>query len=575
MKRIQILAALLLFACTIQAQTQLDVAKKQLVNENYGEARKTLTAFISAEKEPSRQAEGYYWLGESYYIDLIDENPQGAMAKSRAEYDKGLAIDKNNAFCLVGMGKLLLDAKNGKEAVKTFDQAIRSSKGRKFKEGHPDIYMLIGDAYSNCTQKNYEQAVSNYGKAREIDPKNGLYCLRLGDAQMKKGDAGASMSAYECAADKDKTNAEVYQKKARIWMRASKFDLALEEIEKGLKIDPSFAPLYKDKVEVLMGLGKYNDVTGVLEKYIPLAGKDFDARLRFAKFLAYQAKDYTRSIAEAKKLIADAPAPDPANKDAINYKVANRWIAWSAFEKAMKIEGDSIKAGKKTGPYGDAWRALLQESNDASKALMLAIPADRLVYYDYQYAAKSAQKLGNMDEAMAMYNKVMENDTSSACTIYGDLVQAYYEQKKYKEAFAMLDQKAAKGCKVAAGEYFYAMYYGYATQDFASGIKYADKYIEMVPGGSDGYHYKAMSQRKADTQEPPTFNAKDTYEKLVALHETKPDDRSKGYVVRAYVYLAYYYGSQNDLVKVKDYAQKALAIEPTNEQALQLMQAGN
>jgi hypothetical protein len=36
--------------------------------------------------------------------------------------------------------------------------------------------------------------------------------------------------------------------------------------------------------------------------------------------------------------------------------------------------------------------------------------------------------------------------------------------------------------------------------------------------------------------------------------------------------MANYYGAQNDLVKVKEYAQKTLAIEPANEQALQLMQ---
>jgi tetratricopeptide (TPR) repeat protein len=315
----------------------------------------------------------------------------------------------------------------------------------------------------------------------------------------------------------------------------------------------------------LMGLGKYNDVTGVLEKYIPLAGKDFDARLRFCKFLAYQAKDYTRSIAEAKKLMADAP----------DYKVANRWIAWSAFEKAMKVEADSMKAGKKTAPFGDEWKGLLEESNKASKALMAAVPADRLVYYDYQYAAKSAQKLGNMDEAMTLYAKVIENDSTAACGIYGDLVQAYYEQKKYKEAFAMLDKKADKACKVTGGEYFYAMYYGYATGDYPSGVKYADKYIAIIPGGSDGYHYKALCLRKIEDLEKPVtplWSAKETYEKLIALHETKPDDRSKGYVVRAYNYMALYSGSVNDLVKVKEFAQKALAIEPTNEQALQLMQ---
>ena len=52
-----------------------------------------LTAFIAGEKEPARQAEAYYWLGESYYSDLIAENAAQAMTKSRAEYNKGLAID--------------------------------------------------------------------------------------------------------------------------------------------------------------------------------------------------------------------------------------------------------------------------------------------------------------------------------------------------------------------------------------------------------------------------------------------------------------------------------------------------
>ncbi len=561
MKKIQILAALLMLACTVQAQTtKLDEAKKLIVNENYGDARKVLTDYIAAEKEPVRQAEAYYWLGESYYSDLIAENAAQAMTKSRAEYDKGLVIDKSNPQCLVGMGKLLLDAKNGKEALKTFDQAIRASKAKKFREGHPDVIMLVGDAFMNCTQPNYEQAVAYYTRAKDIDPKSSTYYLRLGEGQMKKGDAGAAMSAYESASEKNKADAEVYQKKARIWMRASKFDLALEDIEKGLKIDPSFAPLYKDKVEVLMGLGKFNEVTGVLEKYIPLAGKDFDARLRFAKFLAYQAKDYDRSIAEAKKLLNDAP----------DYKVANRWIAWSAFEKAAKIEADALKAGKKA-PFGDDWKALLEESNKASKALMIALPADRLVYYDYQYAAKSAQKLGRIDEALKSYDELLKVDSSQTCTVYTDLVNAYYEQKKFKEGFAMLDKKTAYGCKVTGGEYFYAMYYAYVTGDSIAGIKYADKYIELVPKGSDGYHYKALCQRKSDTQEPPTFNAKETYEKLIQLHEATPDDRSKGYVVRAYVYMAYYYGSVNDMVKAKELAGKALVIEPTNEGATRIM----
>ena len=112
MKKIQIFAALLLFAWTMNAQTALDDAKKKIVNENYNEAKSILNTYIASEKDAGKQAEAYYWIGESEYRNLIDENPQQAMDKARDQYNKGLVLDKNSPQCLVGMGKLLLDKKN-------------------------------------------------------------------------------------------------------------------------------------------------------------------------------------------------------------------------------------------------------------------------------------------------------------------------------------------------------------------------------------------------------------------------------------------------------------------------------
>ena len=308
MKRIQIFAAILLLAGTAKAQSAIDEARKQIVNENYNAARKGLTDYISAEKDPAKQAQAYFWLGETYYQDLIAENPIKAMESAREQYNKGLALDKGNSYCQVGMGKLLLDAKNIKEAQKTFDSAVRNSKEKPYREfGSPQIQMLIGDSWLNGLNKNAEQAVNYYTRARDIDPSKAVYLIRMGDGNLAKGDAGAAMTAYESASSKDPRNPEVYLKRAVIWHRAGKIDLAIKECEDGKKADATYAPIYKMLAELHYANKDYNKVTGDLDEYLKVVGdptKDPDAWLRFIKFLTYQAKDYTRAIDESKKFSA-------------------------------------------------------------------------------------------------------------------------------------------------------------------------------------------------------------------------------------------------------------------------------
>ena len=563
MKRIQILVALLLFAWTMNAQTALDEAKKKIVNENYKEAKSLLGKYIAGEKDPNKQAEAYFWLGECDYLNFVDENPSKAIDQAREQYNKGLVLSKSNPQCLVGMGKLLLDKKNEKEALKTFDQAIRSSKAKPYREGSPEIFMLIGDAYLNCTQKNIEQADANYTRARDIEPKFSTVWIKMGDAKLAKGDAGGAMSAFETASQKDPKNPEVYLKRALIWQRATKLDLAIKECEDGIKIDADYAPLYKLLAELHYANGNFDKVTTDLDRYLSKTKiEDPDARLRFIKFLTYSAKDYTRAIAEANKFAATS---------AKDYPTVYRWLAWASFEKALALEKD-----KKPGEYGDDWKMLMQQSNDASKKLidMLKATPDRLVDYDYNYAAMSAQKLGNLEEAMKMYGDVMKLDTSRTCDIYSSMMKANYDQKNIKEGLALLDEKVLKGCKANYSDYFLGMYYSNAvTREYERAIKYADKYIQIVPNGPDGYYYKGLSESQIDSIEPFKWMAKETYEKLISLYEAKIDHaRAKGYIATAYNYVGIYYGAQQDLVKAKEYFQKTLAIDPANKQALLMME---
>jgi tetratricopeptide (TPR) repeat protein len=555
MKKIQVFAALLLFAFTLKAQSPIETAKGLIVNENYGKAKEVLTQYIGTEKEPLKQAEAYYWLGESEYRDLIDDNQAKAFEKAREQYNKGIAAAKSSPHCQVGMSKLLLDAKNGKEALKTFDQAIKDSRKKPFKEGHPEIFMLIGDSYLNCTQKNPDQAVSYYTRARDVEPTNGLTWLKLGDGNLAKGDAGAAMSAFESASQKDKSNADIFLKMGRIWKRASKNDLAEEQFKNGLKVNPQYAPIYKDLIELYMDTKKYDQVLPTLEKYIPLAGNDFSARRRLVTFLTYQAKDYDRAVVEAQKLLKDDPTQT----------TMYRWIAWAKCSKA------DMKLAESKGVLGDDAKLLYQEGRDASKKLFEVVPADRLVYYDYEFPAKAALRMGDMDEASKLYKKVVELDSTKKCDYYTQFMGAFYAAKKYKEGLDLLTEKEGTTCKVESSEYYNAMYYALGAKLYDQAIVYADKYSAAQPTLTDPMMIKGRALVQLDS-EVPTWKAKDVYEKLIATYEAKPSDRGKPHVATAYNYIGTYYGSQQDLVKAREFFQKTLTVDAANKTATEMIQ---
>ena len=561
MKRINFVLALLFLAFTMNAQ--IETAKGLITNENYGEARKVLNQYLTTEKDPLKQAEAYFWLGECDYTEFVmdknssKEDKAKGMMLARENYNKGLTIAKTSPHCQVGMGKLLLDAKNGKEALKTFDMAIRDSRKKPFKEGHPEIFVLIGDAYLYSTNKNAEQAVAYYSRAREVEPSNAKNLIKLGDGNLAKGDAGGAMSAYESAAAKDKTNADLYLKMSRIWKRASKMDLAQEQLIQGLKVNDQFAPIYKDLIELYMDTKQFDKVLPTLEKYIPLAGgKDPGARRRLVTFLTYQARDYDRAVVEAEKLLKDDPTQT----------TMYRWIAWAKSAKADAL----FEKNKQV--LGDDAKMLYMESREASKKLFELVPADRLVYYDYEFPAKASLKLSDVDQAMTLYKKVVELDSSKKCDMYTSLIQANYGLKKYKEGFALLNEKETAGCAIDKNtDYYYAMYYAYYGQLYNESVVYADKYIANQQDLTDGYYFKGLSLTEIDNDTTPTWLARETYEKLITVYDAKPKERSKPHVVKAFMYLAYYFGSLNDLVKAKEYAQKALAVEPTNAAALDLV----
>jgi tetratricopeptide (TPR) repeat protein len=540
MKKIQLLAAFFLVALSVKAQT-IQEGVTALENENFGKAREIFNKIITA---TPTSGDAYFYLGESYYLDV---DFPGRSEKAKEYFTKGLTVDEKNAYCHVGLGKLFLDAGNTKESEKSFERAIKKARTKVYKEGHPDIFVLIGQAYAESSKPNLTEAINNFTRACDIEPKIARYWIKKGDGEIKKGNAGAAQTAYETAADKDKKNATVKYKMASIWSDAQKFELAIPLLNEGIQLDPNSAPNYKKLIEVYMRTKEYSKVTPLLEKYTQLAGTDLDARARYVRFLVIQAENYDKALEEALKLQKEMPD---------NVKLY-RYIGWSLL--------------KKKDP--DCKGAL-----ENYKKLFNSVKAEDLYDVDYENYVKAAECEKDIDGATMAYRKLIANDTVNACTNYYKLLKFFYNNKKNKEFMDTYVEYVEKAkCKPSSNAVLYAIYSNYYYgNNIADVIKYSDQYIVLEPKEITGYNMKAKGLEKQDSGTPPQWLAKDAYEKVLDIGKTIFDDpkassNTKSIAVDANLYLGNYYGSQNNLEMAKTYFNNVLKFDPTNKGVLDML----
>jgi len=495
---------------------------KQFENENYNAALLTFSKLNVA--DPKNTIYQYY-IGEVHYA--LENYAAATLA-----YNKGLEVNSKCDICQIGLGKIDLDNGKAMEARKKFDYALKGNS-----KNHA-LYSMVGDAYTYSKKPNAELAIEFQSKARDLNPAIAKYWAHLGDAYNIKGDLGNAMTSYETAVSKDKNDPESYLKMARIWSSSNQTDKAIENLESVIALSPDFAPAYKDLYELYIRTNKYTKVLPILQKYVSLSGTDVDARVRLVKFLCFQAKDYERAVEEGLSILTTNP----------EQYTLHRWLAWSYSE---------------LNKY--------QESYDQSVKLFEAIAKDstRKAYpSDYEYFAKAASKIGNMEVAEQNYEKLIEMEPSKSDDIYGMLAKSNYDAKKYDKARDWYLKKA-NSSKLNNSELYYlglAYYNLDANQQADSTFA---KVLEITPTYAQGWLMRARANRGMDPDNT-LFLAKPFYEKYIELAGSDKE-KNKANLIIAYNYLAYYYVQQSDNAMAKTYFELTTSLDPTNQQAVEAL----
>lgn len=541
---------------------EIELAKKAIDAEQYEKAKSILKTAINAKPDNGKLS---FLLGNVYLQQSLQDS-------ATIFFQKGLAAKENSNFNYIGLGQI--DLNNGRvdAAQFNFDQAIRDIKKKDIEQ-----FLYIGKAYTNAEKPDFKKAIFNLNKAKTINPNDAQTLMALGDAYYLDKNQNEAYKSYSNAFDADPSLIRAKMQLGVLLKGAKAFAEAKAAFDGVVATSPNFGPVYRELAETYFQWGtndkaKYAEYTskalGFYEKYMSLTDYSLASRFRHAEFLIV-AKDYVALEKEANEM---------KKLDNVNPRIL-RYLGYASYEN-----GNTDNAIK-----------VLQE--------YIANPANKVIGRDYLYLGLAQLKnatptpaspeakpvindvlfqtaVGNLRKAVDL-DKPMANDLN-------DIGKKYFDYKLYKYAAAIYEVAISNpNSKNYLYDNFYlgyALYFENSDKDAAkidvAALKKADKAFENVsiasPTTQDAYIYRARVNGLLDKDAVAQEQMAKSYEEYIKTVTAKGDAElakpaNKAKFVEAYQNLALHF--KKDKIKANDYIAKALAIEPTNADLLNMQKA--
>jgi tetratricopeptide (TPR) repeat protein len=515
-----VLAFILLGGFLATAQSIETVRK----NISYGQIAKATSEMEVVVKANASNIQYHLLLGDLY--------------ARNEEFDKALetwrlaaAINPIDNYGLIAAGRVQLPI-NATEAQKLFDRAIKNTKSRDAK-----ILHVVGESFLYTKSSNPDLAIDYFNKALAIDRSDAAVFMSLAEAFLHKRDFGSAVTNYDYAADKSSNKAEAYFKMGEMYIRAKNFSLGKDFLERARQADVNFPSVYKVLGDYYYETaGDFSAAVESYKKYMTLVEPTKDDQARYANAL-HAAGKYEESIGTINEIL---------KKDPSSYYL-------------YKVISESYRQ--------------LQQAEKGLEYMMkyvAVIPADKVEASDYLTIANLYKSKGGDSLALLNYDKALQLDSNLSDAL-DSVLTLLNGQKRYKESIKYHRMKTALPT-AGAMDFFNLGRAHYISMDFAAADSAFRKIIELRPEAATGYLWSAKSSAKLDP-ELETGVAVPMYEQFIQVALPNRDTFKKE-LSEAYGYLAYYhYVRMEDMLKAKEMAQKAVEVDPTNEQAGEMLKA--
>ena len=570
MKRKFFLGAFLSILVSTLSFAQSNFGVEYFFVKDYDEAKKI---FENQLQNNESVAEAYYYLGEIAFA-------KGDLSTAKANFEKGLAADPNNALNSVGLGKLILKS-DKKTADDMFSAAIKKNK--------KDPAVAVAAAYAYFDNGMFDDARKKAGDARKAKKDYPYSYVCEGDVYFVEKDVNKAISQYAQAMHFAKGNPVGYIKSAMLYESSGTGrPTAIDDLNRAIEASPNFLTTYKILGNLYYLSGNYPKTIETYSAFLQQGGV-LDAKERADLSGAYY---FTKQYDGAEDVLKVGLATNP-NDFFMNRVLMYTYADTQDYEKAVEV--------------GD-------------KFFSLELPKNaKYLFNDYMKYGTSLGKLKKGKEAVALFNKALELESANPDwdnhALYKELARASSDAGEPGEGALFLKKYIdAAGDKVETKDYFdMGVYYYVAGQPKVAQLVKAQrdstfqvdkasydegvvelglaqdafsKVIELDPVNVVGYVFRARTASALDPSSEkglaqPYYIALE--EAILKSNSEDPDPsgemKNKAELIEAYNYLCYFSYLQYEKNKtnenkalIKQYSEKLIVIDPNNTTASQLLE---
>ncbi|MEX1201697.1 MAG: tetratricopeptide repeat protein [Ferruginibacter sp.] len=520
--------AAILFAGATLAQS-IDDGKKFMYYERFKSAKDVFEKLIGV--NPNNE-EAVYYLGQA---EIGLENIPAA----KSLYQARLAAFPNSPLVLAGMGHVELLEGKKQDARNRFETAISLSQGKSIA-----VLNAVGYANASPESKNGDAAyaIEKLKLATQIKKfKDPEVYINLGDAYRKFADGGNAVLSYQAALALDPNYARALYRTGKVYQTqgVSQEPIYLKYFQDALAKDPNYGPVYENYY-VYYYESNVSKSAEYLEKWLQNADDDSKA-CNYRASMKYAQGFFDQAVLKSDECIAaqgNNPYINLYKIKAFAYNRLNDTInAKSSFEEYFKRQNpDKIQSG----------------DYSAYAALLLRFP-------------------GNETMAGELVNKAVELDSIEINKVnyLKLLAQSYEVQKKYKEAGEWYNKVLYVKKNHNNLDLYNAGYSFYRVGQFDSAIKIFVKYADKYPNDAFGHYMLAQTHSIIDSTSEKGLAAP-YYKKVLEIAEadiTKPQSKARALTAYRY-FIGYEYNINKDQAAALVYVEKALILEPTDQQLL-------